>query len=408
MSVKLVRRRRSLIALAVGFLPLILSGCFKFTMDLEVSSDDKISGTAVVALSKELAAFAEESGGDSTDVFEDIEGIVASEFDDGTFVGQQYEFEGLPIEELDFQDESGGLSITRDGDFLRVSGDLNFEDDSAGEGADDFGFGAAFFESMDLRVSIKFPGEVQETNGELNSETNTVTWLPKYGQANEISATVYAPRGVPIWIWILSASALVAIVAAMFVARMLRNRSSSEAGGSQISPAGTIPREPTLVEPISDESVRFKYSIRSSVGPKAWFGLGPTEVMEIVLGREKLLCTVKDPRSEQVISSDAFQVSEITDAVFISDAANGMVVRLTVSGGIVDIPARPGDGNTLIGLLNKGDKASSKPVAEAPPKAPQSSKDEIEQIEKLFELKEKGVISVEEFEQKKSQILRRL
>jgi len=109
-----------------------------------------------------------------------------------------------------------------------------------------------------------------------------------------------------------------------------------------------------------------------------------------------------------VISSDAFQVSEITDAVFISDAANGMVVRLTVSGGIVDIPARPGDGNTLIGLLNKGDKASSKPVAEALPKAPRSSKDEIEQIEKLFELKEKGVISVEEFEEKKSQILKRL
>jgi len=408
MSVKLVRRRRSLIALAVGFLPLILSGCFKFTMDLEVSSDDKISGTAVVALSKELAAFAEESGEDSTDVFEDTEGIVASEFDDGTFVGQQYEFEGLPIEELDFQDESGGLSITRDGDFLRVSGDLNFEDDSAGEGADDFGFGAAFFESMDLRVSIKFPGEVQETNGDLNSETNTVTWLPKYGQANEISATVYSPRGVPMWIWILSVSVIFAIGAAIFVSRMVRNRSSSGASEPLGSPAGAIPREPTPVEAIANEGVRFKYSIRSSIGPKSWFGLGSTEVMEVVLGRETLLCNVKDSRSQQLISSEAFKVSEITDAVFISDAANGMVVRLTVSGGIVDIPARPGDGKTLISLLEKGEKAHSGPVAEAPPGASQSSTDAINQIEKLFELKEKGVLSVEEFEEKKSQILKRL
>ena len=405
-----VRRRGGLAALALGFLPLILSGCFKFTMDLEVSSDDKISGTAVVALSKELAGFAEETGGDdTTDVFAETQGVTASEFDDGTFVGQQYEFAGVPIEELDFQDDTGGLTITRDGDFLRVSGDLNFEDESADSGGDDFGFGQAFFDSADLRVSIKFPGEVRETNGDLNSETNTVTWLPKYGQANEISATVYAPLGVPTWIWILSASALVALGVAIVLARMMRNRSSLGASGSLDSPNGSIPGEPSPVESPAIEGVRFKYSIRSSIGPKSWFGLGSTEVMEVVLGRDTLSCTVKDSRSQQLVSAEEFKVSQITDAVFISDAANGMVVRLTVSGGIVDIPARPGDGKTLIGLLEKGeDVSSSRPVADTPQRDSQTSADEISQIEKLFELKEKGVISREEFEEKKSQILKRL
>ena len=47
----------SLAALAV--LPLLLSGCFKFTMDIEIDSQDTVSGQAAVGLSKELQAFAQ-------------------------------------------------------------------------------------------------------------------------------------------------------------------------------------------------------------------------------------------------------------------------------------------------------------------------------------------------------------
>lgn len=380
-------------------------------MDLEVSSDDKISGTAVVALSKELAGFAEETGGDdATDVFAETEGVTASEFDDGSFVGQQYEFAGVPIEELDFQDDSGGLTITRDGDFLNVAGDLNFEDDSADSGGDDFGFGQAFFDSADLRVSIKFPGEVRETNGELDEETNTVTWLPKYGQANEISATVYAPRGVPMWVWVLSASAVVAIGIAFSAVVMLRKRkgSSKTEEPDSVEPvlaAETAP--PTRVAEV--EGVRFKYSIRTSIGPMSWLGIRPSEVMEVVLGRDVLVCSFVDSKSGQVLSSETYKVSDISDAVFLSDASNGMVVRLTVAGGISDIPARQGDGKTLVGLL-KRPQSTVDPVKAAPEvlKPAKSSDDSFEQIEKLHELLKKGVISQDDFEKKKNEILERL
>lgn len=404
-------RRRGALALLAFTLPLLLSGCFKFTMDLEVSSDDKISGTAVVALSKELAGFAEETGGDdATDVFAETEGVTASEFDDGDFVGQQYEFAGVPIEELDFQDDSGGLTITRDGDFLNVAGDLNFEDDSADSGGDDFGFGEAFFDSADLRVSIKFPGEVRETNGELDEESNTVTWRPKYGQANEISATVYAPRGVPIWIWVLSASVAVGLGLVIGVVTALRKKrgpSKSEEPASPETELASQPATPSYAPEV--EGVRFKYSIRTSIGPLSWLGIKPAEVMEVVLGRDTLLCSFIDSKSGKVLSRETYKVSDISEAVFLSDASNGMVVRLTVAGGISDIPARPGDGRTLVGLLEKPKLERSAPVsavAESLIEPPQT--DDVAQIERLHRLFQQGIISEAEFQSKKAEILRRL
>lgn len=411
MPVKRSIRRNGALAFLVVTLPLLLSGCFKFTMDLEVSSDDKISGIAVVALSKELAGFAEETGGDdATDVFAETEGVTASEFDDGSFVGQQYEFAGVPIEELDFQDDSGGLTITRDGDFLNVAGDLNFEDDSADSAGDDFGFGQAFFDSADLRVSIKFPGEVRETNGELDEETNTVTWLPKYGQANEISATVYAPRGVPMWVWVLSASAVVALGFAFGTVAMLRKRKGSSKTEVPASVKNEVAAETAAPARFAEiEGVRFKYSIRTSIGPMSWLGIRPSEVMEVVLGRDILVCSFVDSKSGQVLSSETYKVSDISDAVFLSDASNGMVVRLTVAGGISDIPARQGDGKTLVGLLkrpqSRGETAKSVPEA---PQPARPASDSFEQIERLHELLKKGVISEEDFEKKKNEILKRL
>lgn len=401
------RRRGALVFLAFT-LPLLLSGCFKFTMDLEVSSDDKISGTAVVALSKDLAGFAEETGGDdATDVFSETEGVTASEFDDGDFVGQQYEFAGIPIDELDFQDDSGGLTITRDGDFLNVEGDLNFEDDSADSGGDDFGLGQAFFDSADLRVSIKFPGEVRNTNGELDEETNIVTWLPRYGQANEILATVYAPRGVPMSIWLLAASVAVALGLVIAVGAVIRKKKSSSKPGEPASGANEVATEPDApARPPEVEGVKFKYSIRTSSGPLSWLGVRPTEVMEVILGRDVLLCAFIDSKSNQVLSSETYKASDISNAVFVSDASSGMAVRLTVDGGVVDIPARPGDGKTLVGLLTKQPEHEDSFAADAEkPTLVNPSGDAIDQIDRLYELVQKGALSPEEFQRKKLEIL---
>lgn len=211
-----VRRSVSLASLAL--LPLLLAGCFKFTMDLEISGQDTVSGTAMVGLSKELQAFAQtEDDGDTTEAFTDIEGATRTDFDDGTFVGQEYAFSAVPIEAFALRDEARVLTITRDGDNLVVDGSLNFEDPNAG-GELDFGLGQAFFDAAEIRVTIRFPGEVLETNGEVDTATNTVTWLPQYGVDNKISAVVLAPPGMAGWVWwVIGGGMAVVLAVAAFV-----------------------------------------------------------------------------------------------------------------------------------------------------------------------------------------------
>lgn len=213
-----VSRSRGVALVAMALLPLLLSGCFKFTMDLEISNQDTVSGTAMVGLSKELQALAQAGDdGATTEAFADIEGATSTEFDDGTFVGQQYAFDAVPIEAFALRDEARVLTITRDGDTLVVDGALNFEDPNAG-GDLDVGFAQAFFDAAEIRVAITFPGEILETNGEVDTATNTVTWFPQYGVNNKLSAVVLAPPGMASWIlWVIGGGVAVVLAVAVFI-----------------------------------------------------------------------------------------------------------------------------------------------------------------------------------------------
>lgn len=231
-----VTLRRSVSLAGMALLPLLLVGCFKFTMDLEISGQDTVSGTAMVGLSKELQAFAEtEEDSDTTEAFADIEGATRADFDDGAFVGQEYAFSAVPIEAFALRDEARVLTITRDGDNLVVDGSLNFEDPNAGSELD-FGLGQAFFDAAEIRVTIKFPGEVLETNGEVDTASNTVTWFPQYGVDNKISAVVFAPPGMATWIWwVIGGGVAVLVAVAAFVFARPKPTLSDLDGGEPVS-----------------------------------------------------------------------------------------------------------------------------------------------------------------------------
>lgn len=379
-------------------------------MDLEVSSQDTISGTAVVALSKELQALAQGGGGEPTDAFADLDGVEVTAFDDGTFVGQQYEFSGLPIEDWALDDDSSALTIQRDGDNLIVSGSLSFEDEEADpEAAEDLGFGQAFFDSADLRVSIKFPGQIVETNGEINEETNTITWRPKFGEANELNAVVYAPQGIPIWVWVALASAtgvaLIAVLSVLTVRQVRKN--------SHIQPGGSVPSDSenevsgSEAKPEPIENVRFSYKVNGGGRLLGWLGLGSSDDLEVVLGRDTLRYSFLNSKTGQVVTSENISVGNISEAVFNSDAQNGMSVRLTVRGGIVDVPAPASDGKTLVKLLRKVESdVPAKRSTEGTVSA--QDPDAVALLEQLHALKERGILSDEEFLQKKSEILKRI
>lgn len=406
--------RRVAALLSFLVIPFLLSGCFKFTMDLEVSNQDTISGTAVVALSKELQALAQ-GGGDSetTDAFSGLDGVTVTEFDDGTFVGQQYEFSGLPIEELSLNDDESALTITRDGDNLIVSGSLSFEDDEADpEAGDDFGFGQAFFDSADLRVSIKFPGEIRETNGDVNKETNTITWKPKYGEANELSAVVYAPRGVPLWVWWLVAGVVSLLLITAAVVIVGRRRTASPVAGatnpvSADSSPSRVGDEPIVRD--DSRSVRtdrpvFSYRVKS--GPFAkeafWFRLFEDEL------DFRFIDKAGTPTSEPIV----IPVKAIESA-YVLEGRAGLGVRLVHSGKIDLLPAKSEDARTLVALVkslqsdkrkateppNGSSRGTQKPGIQTAPLSgsapPQGSvADDIRQLHELFK---EGALSDAEF-----------
>ncbi|HLA92507.1 MAG TPA: hypothetical protein VJO36_03085, partial [Actinomycetota bacterium] len=169
------------------------SGCIKLTMDLQVNSDDTVSGTIQLGIQKELL---ELSGGSVQDLLgsdspfpSDAPGVTVEEFDDGEFAGQEFTFDSVPIAEFQATDDPDALSILRQGDVFVVSGVLDM---SAASGATG-GIGATgqeLLDSAEIRITMTFPGDVQEATGTIDG--NSVTWAPEFGERLEISATASA------------------------------------------------------------------------------------------------------------------------------------------------------------------------------------------------------------------------
>ncbi|NEE01137.1 resistance to Congo red protein [Phytoactinopolyspora halotolerans] len=179
-------------------------------MDLTINEDDTVDGTMITGVSSEFMSMAEmyddPAAGDMSDL-EDLtefnpddypDGASAVPYDDGTYQGQEVTFNGVPLSE--FQGSTDGdLSIERQGDEYVVSGQLDMSDVDTSEldeleGMEDLPPG--MFDGMldfDMRISITFPGEVLDHNGELSG--TTVTWVPEMGQANEVFARAQSSGG---------------------------------------------------------------------------------------------------------------------------------------------------------------------------------------------------------------------
>lgn len=384
-----------------AFLPFVLTGCLKFTMDLEVSPQDTISGVAVVALSNELGGFTEGAEGGSP--FADTDGVTESEFDDGSFVGTQYEFSDLPIEQLSLDDDSSELRIQRDGDNLVVSGSLSFEDEqSGGSTGDDFGFGQAVFDSADIRISIKFPGEIRETNGEIDEASNTITWHPQFGEPNELSAVVYSPKGLPSWVWWAVGGGVIAFL--VFLAlRWVRSRRVKPTQGVKEWLGFGVDREaqeealkePTVgsnqdeapsAPPIETGTPIFSYRVR-----KSWF---PSEWFEVKVQADEILFAFFRGRPRSSTSWEKIFVPAITS---VTDLPDGFGVRVVHDGQIDVLPAKKSDARTLVGLIESLISKSNESLDST-----QAAKRSVaEDLRELGRLKDDGLISGAEFEELK-------
>jgi hypothetical protein len=177
---------------ALGLLSVLLSACLKLDMNLEVSADNTVSGTVIFAVQKQILELA---GGSVDDLLSeapipaDAPGVTISDYDDDEFSGKQFTFDAVPLAEFSGATEAE-LQITREGDVFHVSGTLDLSSGLSGAtGVSGFD-PSTFLQGAQLQIRITFPGEVSESNGQIDG--NTVTWVPEIGQRLDLQATASA------------------------------------------------------------------------------------------------------------------------------------------------------------------------------------------------------------------------
>ncbi len=209
---------------ALGLLAVLMSACLKLDMNLEVSADNTVSGTVIFAIQKQILELA---GGSVDDLLgeaplpSDAPGVTISDYDDDEFAGKEFTFDSVPLAEFsgDTEDE---LQITREGDVFHVSGTLDLSSGLSGAtGVSGFD-PSTFLEGAELQIRITFPGEVTESNGQVDG--NTVTWVPKIGESLELRATASAVEGgsgssMMLWLIIGAVVVLIAVVVGVVMSR---------------------------------------------------------------------------------------------------------------------------------------------------------------------------------------------
>lgn len=183
---------------------LLTAGCVKLEMDMTVATDDTVSGNMVFAISKSLAEMATEEAEPGTtpetdSLFTDVENVTVEAFDDGDFVGSSYTFENLPIVQFAPQVVDGSaFAIERQGDNLVISG--TFDTSTEGEELEANPFAdsiaAGFAASSSIRIAVTLPGEIIETNGQVDGQT--ITWKGNFGEKLMLEAVAVSPLGTPI------------------------------------------------------------------------------------------------------------------------------------------------------------------------------------------------------------------
>jgi hypothetical protein len=118
-------------------------------------------------------------------------GVTHEKFDDGTYVGQKYTFANVSLDKMADGQSGDDLRIVHDKAAKRytVTGTMDLTEIKVDDPTT-----KAFMGSLDIRISITFPGKVLEHNGELSG--TTVTWKPKAGEKTALRAVSEEASGL--------------------------------------------------------------------------------------------------------------------------------------------------------------------------------------------------------------------
>jgi phosphatidylinositol mannoside-binding LppM-like protein len=252
--------------LGSGALALLLAGCFKVNMDVEVSPENTVSGNAVIAVDESLLELSGQSADQllqQMDLSDLPAGATVDRYEEDGFIGQEITFEEMPLETFTQNNALSGsgasagagsgeeLNIARQGDEFHVTGAF----DMSGPEFTGTQIPAQFLESFEFRISITFPGEVKSATGEIDG--NTVTWEPKIGENTPVEAVASAipSESSPLLMILLVAAGALVLGAIAF---LLTHRKAPAPAAGPIGDGTTVPIEgipPTMpggpVEPVA-------------------------------------------------------------------------------------------------------------------------------------------------------------
>ena len=234
--------------LGMAAFALLLTGCFKVNMDVEVSPENTVSGTAIIAVDESLL---ELSGQSADQLFKDMDlsqlpaGATTDTYQEDGFVGQQITFNDVPLAEFSGNNSLSGtgtgdqLNIVRQGDEFHVTGAF----DMSGPEFTGTEVPQQFLESFEFKISITFPGEVKSATGEVDGRT--VTWQPKFGENTPVEAVASAiPSASSPLLMILLIVAGVLVLGA--IAFLLMRRKAPAPATDAMDDGATTPVDTTL------------------------------------------------------------------------------------------------------------------------------------------------------------------
>lgn len=240
--------------LGVCAFALLLSGCFKVNMNVEVSPENTVSGTAIIAVDESLL---ELSGQSADQLFKDMDlsslpaGATTEKYQEDGFIGQQIRFSDVPLAEFTGNNTLSGtgtgsgdqLNIVRQGDEFHVTGAF----DMSGPEFTGTEVPKQFLENFEFKISITFPGEVKSATGEIDGRT--VTWEPTFGKNTRVEAVASAiPSASSPLLMILLIAAGALILGA--IAFLLTHRKTAPAPAAGLfDEATTMPVDTTLPAP---------------------------------------------------------------------------------------------------------------------------------------------------------------
>ncbi|HLU45887.1 MAG TPA: hypothetical protein VKZ67_12865 [Natronosporangium sp.] len=259
--------RAAVAILTASGLMLLLTGCLKVDADFSIEENQTVTGTMLLAMDASVAQALgmdpADAFTDQDDTFDDVDGVTVTPYDDGTWVGTEYTFQQVSLDDFNSDpSDPEGMRITYDAEagtyeFWAVA-DFMFEEEfeEDPDEPDLIGLDLPEFEALwatfDVTITVTFPGEVIEHNGELSG--TTVTWSPQAGERTELyavarasggglnPASVIGKSGSSLW-WILAAVGFLVVLGVVVLVIVLALRKRRTAPVAPV-PMGVLPQQP--------------------------------------------------------------------------------------------------------------------------------------------------------------------